>query len=73
MQTPSWKELHSKKTTNYEENLRERIANKYGLERPEVIDLDAAQRYELEYLHSPEKEIENFLDQLEQERKNWRQ
>jgi hypothetical protein len=65
--------LNTKKSRDYEMQLRERIAAKYGLERPEVIDLDAAQRYELEYLRSPEKEIENFLDQLEQERKKWRQ
>ena len=62
-----------KKSKDYEANLRERIARKYDLEHPEVIDLDSAQRYELEYLNSPEKKIEDFLDQLERERKKWRQ
>ena len=56
---------------DYELIVKKRIAKKYGLEVPALVDLDKAQEYELRYLRAPEREIEKFLDQLEDEPVKW--
>lgn len=64
--------LRKAKARDYEDLLRERIARKYGIDEPERIDLDRAQEYELRAERSPERELELFLDKLEQQRARWR-
>jgi len=50
-----------------EEGVREQLAKKYGIDRPDRINLFKVREYELQY-KSPAAKLERFLDELEVER-----
>lgn len=64
--------MKAKKSTDYEAELKEIIARRYNIPAPEHINLDKAIEFEANYLHSPQAEIDQFLDKLEERRRNWR-
>jgi uncharacterized protein YehS (DUF1456 family) len=49
--------------------VRERLASRYGLERKDRINLARAKEYEESYQKSPQVRLERFLDRLEAERR----